>query len=804
MADRYWVGGTGNWSDTNRWSDTSGGTPGASVPTSIDSVIFDAGSNVGTGVFTVTVDGTVSAPSICDNFSTGGAGGALDGVMTLSIPSATSQLDVYGSMTLPATNLTVTSTAGCFIRFAATTTGKTITTNGVNLGNTSVNFDGIGGEWTLGSAYTSSLIFRLTSGVLNTNNFNISCSQLSSVGTNARTYNLGSSTITLSAATAVSLVSTGLTFNVGTSSIVCSSASPTFNGNSLTYSNVTFSSAAAGTVTITNAATGTNTFNNLTFTSRSATGLRFVSISGNQTVNGTLTFGTANTSIRRMSVASATIGTQITLTAATVATIADVDFRDIKAAGASAPWSGTRIGNCQGNDATSITFTAGAPKYWNLAAGGNWSATAWALGSGGAVDANNFPLAQDSVIIENTGLNASATITVDQGWNIPALSFATRTLAMTFATGTTTPFLYGDLTLDADVTYTGTGNITFAEQAAPQLITSAGKTLTQPLTFNTGLGTVRLVDNLTIGSTLTTTLTAGTLDLNNQTLSTGLFNTNNSNVRTLAFGTGAIDLTGNNASVWNTAAATNLTITGTLTVNATYAGATGTRTINAGSISGGGLSTALNFNISAGTDIVNLATNSFFKNLNFTGFLGSLGISTRTLYGDLTISAGMTVTGGASNTNFAGTSGTQQITTNGVTLDHPLIFDGVGGTFAFQDALTQGSTRTFRITNGTVQLKNSATSTVGVFATSGTNQKFLQSTTPGSQATLSQASGTVTAQYLTIRDINAIGGATWNAFVDQGNIDAGNNDGWDFGISPIVGGNEYTYQLRSFTQPRRF
>jgi hypothetical protein len=74
----------------------------------------------------------------------------------------------------------------------------------------------------------------------------------------------------------------------------------------------------------------------------------------------------------------------------------------------------------------------------------------------------------------------------------------------------------------------------------------------------------------------------------------------------------------------------------------------------------------------------------------------------------------------------------------------------------------------------------------------------------GSQATLSQASGTVDVSYLTIQDINATGVATWNAYVNQQNIDAGNNDGWDFGISPVIGGAEYTYQLRSFTEMRQF
>jgi hypothetical protein len=129
---------------------------------------------------------------------------------------------------------------------------------------------------------------------------------------------------------------------------------------------------------------------------------------------------------------------------------------------------------------------------------------------------------------------------------------------------------------------------------------------------------------------------------------------------------------------------------------------------------------------------------------------------------------------------FAGTGTAQNITTNGKTLDFPLTFNGIGGTFAFQDALTQGSTRAFTITNGTVQLKNGVTSTVGSFVTSGTNQKFLQSTLAGSQATLSQASGTVNASYLAIRDINATGGAVWNARTDLGSKDITNNTGWNF------------------------
>ena len=62
MANRYWVGGSGNWdTTTTHWSATSGGTGGASAPTSVDSVFFDQA-----GTYTVTFgSGTVN----CFNFS---------------------------------------------------------------------------------------------------------------------------------------------------------------------------------------------------------------------------------------------------------------------------------------------------------------------------------------------------------------------------------------------------------------------------------------------------------------------------------------------------------------------------------------------------------------------------------------------------------------------------------------------------------------------------------------------------------------------------------------------------------------
>ncbi|MEE4197601.1 MAG: hypothetical protein V2I54_08155, partial [Bacteroidales bacterium] len=39
--NRYWVNGSGNWNDPQHWAETSGGTPGATVPTKDDDVVFD-------------------------------------------------------------------------------------------------------------------------------------------------------------------------------------------------------------------------------------------------------------------------------------------------------------------------------------------------------------------------------------------------------------------------------------------------------------------------------------------------------------------------------------------------------------------------------------------------------------------------------------------------------------------------------------------------------------------------------------------------------------------------------------------
>lgn len=297
-------------------------------------------------------------------------------------------------------------------------------------------------------------------------------------------------------------------------------------------------------------------------------------------------------------------------------------------------------------------------------------------------------------------------------------------------------------------------------------------------------------------------LTQGSVNLQSYVLSCTVFSSSTTNTRSITFGTGKIQLTGNAATLITLTTGTGLTVTGTKLFEATYSGSTGTRTFAMGSAATGTEANAVNVAITAGTDTVSITTNRVLGSLDTTGFAGTLTLNAATYYGNFIISSGLTF-GTVNGVTLAATSGTKTITTNGKTFDFPVTFNGIGGTWEFADALTQGSTRAFVITNGTVKLKAGATSTVGAFATLGTNQKYLQSTTAGSQATLSQASGTVTVSYLSIKDIAATGGATWNAYVDYNNVDQGDNTGWDFSNSPAID-NEFPIALRSLTQPKRF
>lgn len=512
MATKYWVGGTGTWDGftATNWSDTSGGSGGAIAPCALDDVVFNSASNA--IAYTV----TIGANAVCRDLT---IAGPASGNVTVAGSSA---LGIFGSLTLAATGITRTYSGP--ITFRATTTGKTITTNGSFGGQ--VIFNGVGGEWTLGSAFSTGSNVTFTAGTLTTANYNFTCAIFRSDATGIGTINLGSSAVSCSQFK----IADAVTLNAGTSSITCSATASDQFGYSTNTVGHTYYNLTQSNITANYSIFANNTFNNLTLATITGS-LQVITLTGNQTINGTFT-ASGSGAINRLTLQSNVIGTARTLTVGTVAALTDVDFRDITVAGASSPWSGTRLGDCGGN--TNITFGAGVNKYWNLPAGGIWRSAAWATSSGGTADVLNFPLAQDTVIIENTGLNTSASISSFASCNVKTVDCSTRTNAFGFGGGPSN--VYGDFILSTAHTGTAPG-ITFCGRVA-QNITSAGRTL-NGVTVNNYGSTVTLVDPLT--NTSTFELTSGTFNTANQTLTFGEIRiTVNSLSKTLNLGSSTV------------------------------------------------------------------------------------------------------------------------------------------------------------------------------------------------------------------------------------------------------------------------
>jgi hypothetical protein len=563
-STRYWVGGTGNWNDTARWSTSSGGAGGADLPRSHDDVVFDSNSNA--TAYTATVN-AITGGNRCKALT---IAGPASGNVTLAGSTA---LFIHDDITLPATGLTRTYTGA--ITLTGTGAGKTITTNGVSLAS-AVTVNGVGAEWSLADALSNSSTFTFTNGSFDTADFNLTTSGFRSNVKNSRTISLGSSTVTVTGNSQTDFGTTessaaALLFNAETSQHNVTGNTVTFNGNNQTFYNVSFTSTSIGTITF----NGTNTFNNLSVAGLASAGIASLALSADQTINGTLTLSAGTNAAARTFVRANFLGTTRTLTCAAVASLTDIDFRDITIAGAAAPVSGTRLGDCKGN--SGITFVAGANKYWNLSSNGSWSASVWATSSGGAVSSDNFPLAQDTCIFEAGSPNSGSIVTINHSYNIGTIDMSARTTNTMTLACSQSPSIYGNWTNGTGVTFSGTGTLTFAGRGS-QTITSAGRTFTQEFSINTPGGSVTLQDALETNRSATgaVALTLGTLDANNYnvTLSgaSSSFSSPNSNTRTIAVGSGTWTIAGSGNS-WNTSTASNLTVTGTGTVSQTSASA---------------------------------------------------------------------------------------------------------------------------------------------------------------------------------------------------------------------------------------
>jgi hypothetical protein len=353
-----------------------------------------------------------------------------------------------------------------------------------------------------------------------------------------------------------------------------------------------------------------------------------------------------------------------------------------------------------------------ANKYW-VGGAGTWNTTLttnWRTTSGGSTVAA-VPTAADSVFFD---ANSGGTFAVTMTGALACLDITVSTGGVvTFNTGTTpTLSVASNMAIDGGTVWNSTGTITFTATTAKTVSTS-GAVFSCPITFNGTGGSWQLATSLTCSST--TTLTAGTLNLNGFTLTTANFASASAVARTIAFGTGNITCNGS-GTVWNTGTVTGLTVTGTPTVNINNNSAT------ASTVASGACTEAqsFNFNFTTGTYALTfLATAAHTaRSVDFTGYNGTwAATSTTTIYGSLTFptsaaSASFATTTSVSAMTFGGTSGSKTINCNSRTINFPIIFNGVGSSWQYTSNMLVNGTIT--LTNGTIDVNSQTNGLYGI------------------------------------------------------------------------------------------
>jgi hypothetical protein len=168
-------------------------------------------------------------------------------------------------------------------------------------------------------------------------------------------------------------------------------------------------------------------------------------------------------------------------------------------------------------------------------------------------------------------------VNVSAGSDIVNMSTAGRYVNVNFTgfSGTVSTIatnIYGNLICSPTMTFSSNASqLTFVGTSGVQQITTAGTSWDFPVYFSGIGGTYQLQDAMTVGSTRTVLLTYGTLNLNSKNLTCGFFSSSNSNTRTLAFGSGTMQITGSGTTAWDCTTATNLTTSGRGTISMTAA-----------------------------------------------------------------------------------------------------------------------------------------------------------------------------------------------------------------------------------------
>lgn len=770
MATYYWVGGSGSWLSSSKWASTSGGAGGAGVPTAADDVVFDV--NSGSAGVMYTSNGTEGTTAgLCRNLT-------VDNSTVATIYFG--QSSTTGMLLNIAGNITIGSTAGLKANFLDSSYGSNgstvitgnclLTSSGANLGSVYVT-----GSLSQQDALLLISLRMATGATWLTNNYNVSILgfggyvtggiDLSATGATGITANLGTSLFTIN--------NGGFTLDAGAgSTVTASSTTISFSAPSRYLKSTLYD---LGTVNAGNVPSNNNVF----IAIKSCVNLNLVapnSATGSCNVQIAITTGASSVTVTGAFTTSGTAGNKriringVTTLAGTLilngtTSVSDLDVIAGTISGTAIPLTGTRIGDW---GVTNVISSTPKTVYWNLAGTQTLDANGWSNTSGGSPNTDYFPLIQDTAIFDDAG--SAGTITTPNINYFGNISFAARTTAVTFSASFS---CYKNLIYSSAVAKP-VGTVTFVGNYSPSL-TSGGASIQANIFINITSGTFTFNDALTLtgsGSVLSFLSTAGTVALGNFTHNVYTFQWSASGTAILDFSTsGQINITGNNGTIFN--ASGNCLRTGTLKIVSTYTGATGTRTFNFGTAVTEANVLNVGVSVSSGVSIGNTATDIVaiqgnVKDVDLTGFAQTLTNTTRTIYGSLTLGSGMTLNAGTQATTFSASSGTKTITSNGKTLDFPLIFNNLG-TFQIADALTLGATRSLTISAGTLDFSG-YNATVGALVTSSTTAKTLNFgasvltlsgtggvTSTGSNLTTSATSGYISMTASTAKAFNGNG-----------------------------------------------
>ncbi len=713
-SNYYWVGGSGNWDDLNHWATTSGGTTlYTQIPTATDDVFFDAGSGFTSASKTVTLN---VATAFCHDMNWTGA---LNNPVLAGVDPNT--LKIYGSLTFIAA---MSFPFSGRVNFEATNPGNTITTAGKPFQGY-MAIEGAGGGWTLQDGFTAMQDFSFERGSLNTNGQTINCQWFYTSLGYPRTLTLGSSVINCASAWYGN--HSNLVFNAGTSTINMTGLNPNFemsNTASETYYNVNFTN--AGSTFFTEGIRdhpGTVQFHDVT-------------MAGNLAINGinsfnSLTFsagktyqlqsGKTQTIITALNASSTCAGminiqSSLTNSQATIMKSSGsitVDYVSLKDINATggAVFTANHTIDLGNNTGWTINSPAVQNLYW-VGGSGNWSDQShWSFSSGGAGGAC-IPTPNDNVVFNAGSGFTAASKTV----TIDAVTAFCHDMNWTGALSN--PVFVGNapssLKIYGSLVFITGMSFSFSGRVYFESA-ALGNTITTGGQFFAGA----TFEGSGGGWTLLDAFTAnqdfsferGSLNTNGQTVNCSWFYTSLGFPRTLTLGSSVI----NCVSAWYGNHSNLVFNAGTSTINMT------------------GLDPIFDMSNSVSETYYNV---SFIHPASTTFSQGIKNHPGTVQFHDVTMAGNLAI--------------------NGINSFNSLTFSA-GKTYQLQS----GKTQTI------ITALNASSTCAGMIN--------IQSSLTNSQATIMKSSGSITVDYVSLKDINATGGAVFTA---NHAIDLGNNTGW--------------------------